>query len=127
MGFFVKNQINYAIDKLQQAYTASRAGNHANFVDVKKRIKALDNSNGTNSHTQIIIFGYGNISTIIPDRQLIEPTSTHTPTGIADPRTKLPHDGPIINHVTAGETGSEEPRSLDTAPVLWMEPRRLNL
>ncbi|KAM1537399.1 hypothetical protein EV2_002447 [Malus domestica] len=118
MGYFVKNQITYAIDKLQQAYTATRARNHANFVDVNKRIKALDNSNGTNSHTQIIIFGYGNISTITPDRQLIESTSTQTPAGIADPRTKLPHDGQIINHATVGEMSSKEPRSLYSAQVL---------
>lgn len=40
-------KINSMVDKLQQAYSASRTENHANFVDVEKRMKALENSNET--------------------------------------------------------------------------------
>ena len=91
--------MNFAVNKLQEAYTATRAENHANFVYVEKKMKALKNFIKTTHLTQIIVSGYGYISTITLDGQSIKPTNSRTLTDIVDPSTSLPHDGQVINNI----------------------------
>ncbi|KAM1052748.1 hypothetical protein ACFX2J_000334 [Malus domestica] len=88
---------------MEQTYAASCMENQANFVDVEKMMKALQNSSVTTLKSQIPIFGYGNISTITPSGQPIELTSTRTLTDVFDTSTSLPHDGQIVRRVATAK------------------------
>ncbi|CAN6542075.1 unnamed protein product [Malus baccata var. baccata] len=59
----ILRKISATFDDLQKTLKASQARNHLNYFDFKRRIKALDNTHGTTSQTQVLVSKFKLLST----------------------------------------------------------------
>lgn len=60
------------VNDLWNTLKASQVENHLNFIDLERRMKALENAYRTIMHTQVPVIGLKNLSTSTPDGQLIK-------------------------------------------------------
>lgn len=68
-----------------KSYTTFQAKNHTNFVNINRRMKALEDSSETTLQIQVIVFSYRKLSTITLVGQIIASTFVPTLAEIVDP------------------------------------------